>query len=389
MDNAALFEAVRLGPYTLKNRIVMPPLTRSRSTQPGNVPNAWMTEYYAQRAGAGFMITEGTQIEPRGQGYAWTPGIHSRAQIEGWKAVTEAVHARGGVIFSQLWHVGRVSHRSLQPAGKPPVAPSPIRADAVSVFVETAPGEGKLTEPSEPVALTTEEVEELVELYAQAARNAMAAGFDGVELHCANGYLVNQFISEHTNTRTDRYGGSLANRLRFLEEIVEAVAGVVGPERLGVRFSPLFESTDEDRVYLGLVERDPHSTYLEAVKRLEQAGVAYVSIAEADWNNAPDLPETFYRAVREAFSGRLLYAGRYTPEKARWMREQGYGDLFAFGRPFIANPDLPSRLYHGWPLNDVDPATMYGGSDVGYLDYPTYAETTDVDTTDAERHTST
>ncbi|WIX32444.1 alkene reductase [Salinicola sp. JS01] len=374
MNNAALFESVRLGPYTLKNRIVMPPLTRSRSSQPGNVPNDWMVEYYSQRAGAGFMVTEGTQIEPRGQGYAWTPGIHSQAQIAGWRAVTAAVHARGGVIFSQLWHVGRVSHRSLQPGGKAPIAPSAIRADAVSVFVETAPGEGMLTAPSEPEALTTAGVEDLVERYAQAARNALAAGFDGVELHCANGYLVNQFLSEHTNTRTDRYGGSLDNRLRFLEEIVDAVAGVFGAERVGVRFSPLFESTDEDRVYLGLVESDPHTTYLTAIERLEQAGVAYVSLAEADWDNAPDLPETFYQAVRETFSGCLLYAGRYTPEKALWMRARGYGDLFAFGRPFIANPDLPQRLYHGWPLNDVDPATMYGGTDVGYIDYPSYAE---------------
>ena len=227
-QHAPLFETVRLGPFTLPNRIVMPPLTRSRSSQPGNVPNDWMARYYAQRAGAGFMITEGTQIEPRGQGYAWTPGIHSQAQIEGWKAVTDAVHAEGGVIFCQLWHVGRVSHRSLQPGGEAPIAPSAIRAEAVKVFVETGQGEGELAEPSEPRALTTEEVEELVALYAQAARNAMAAGFDGVELHCANGYLVNQFISEHTNVRTDRYGGSLANRLRFLEEIVEAVAGVVG-----------------------------------------------------------------------------------------------------------------------------------------------------------------
>ncbi|MCK0753073.1 MULTISPECIES: alkene reductase [Chromohalobacter] len=373
-QHAPLFETVRLGPFTLPNRIVMPPLTRSRSSQPGNVPNDWMARYYAQRAGAGFMITEGTQIEPRGQGYAWTPGIHSQAQIEGWKAVTDAVHAEGGVIFCQLWHVGRVSHRSLQPGGEAPIAPSAIRAEAVKVFVETGQGEGELAEPSEPRALTTEEVEELVALYAQAARNAMAAGFDGVELHCANGYLVNQFISEHTNVRTDRYGGSLANRLRFLEEIVEAVAGVVGAERLGVRFSPLFESTDEDRVYLGLVEGDPQATYIAAIERLEQAGVAYVSIAEADWDRAPDLPDAFYREARAAFSGRLLYAGRYTPEKATWMREQGHGDLFAFGRPFIANPDLPARLRRGWPLNEVDPATMYGGTDVGYIDYPTYAE---------------
>lgn len=373
MKSAALFKEARLGPYTLKNRIVLPPLTRSRSTQPGNIANDLMAKYYSQRSGAGFMVTEGTQIEPRGQGYAWTPGIHSQEQVEGWKKVTDAVHAKGGVIFAQLWHVGRVSHNSLQPDGGAPVAPSAIRADAVSVFIETGPGEGALAEPSEPRALSTDEVKELVQLYTQAARNALAAGFDGVELHCANGYLVNQFISEHSNQRTDEYGGSLENRLRFLKEIVAAVSEVMGPERLGVRFAPLFESTDEDRVYLGLVESDPHTTYIEAIKLLNQAGIAYLSLAEADWDNALDLPDTFYQAVRDNFTGTVMYAGKYSPEKALRVLEQGHGDIFGFGRPFIANPDLPERIRNDWPLNSVDPATMYGGTDKGYTDYLSYS----------------
>ncbi|MEM6984482.1 MAG: alkene reductase, partial [Pseudomonadota bacterium] len=233
----SLFSSINLGPYTLKNRIVMPPLTRSRSTVPGNIPNEVMATYYAQRASAGFMVTEGTQIEPRGQGYAWTPGIHSNQQIAGWKKVTDAVHAEGGIIFAQLWHVGRVSHTSLQPNEAKPIAPSALTADSVKVFIETGPAQGALADPSEPQALTTDEVKELVGMYAQAARNALEAGFDGVELHCANGYLVNQFISEHTNKRDDEYGGSLTNRLRFLKEIVAAVSDVVGPERLGVRFA--------------------------------------------------------------------------------------------------------------------------------------------------------
>jgi len=369
----ALFEGVTLGNYKLKNRIVLPPLTRSRSSQPGNIPNDLMAEYYGQRAGAGFMVTEGTQIEPRGQGYAWTPGIYSKEQIEGWKKVTNSVHAKGGIIFAQLWHVGRVSHSSLQPNGDIPVGPSAITADDVKVFIETGPGEGALADPSEPRELTTEEVRELVALYAQAARNALEAGFDGVELHCANGYLINQFISEHTNKRTDEYGGSLSNRLRFLKEVVDAVSEVVGPERLGVRFAPLFATTEEDRVYLGLVESNPHETYLEAVKILESAGIAYLSLAEADWDNAPDLPSDFYQAVRETFSGRILYAGKYTVEKALRVLGNGHGDLFAFGRPFIANPDLPSRIKNNWPFNDVDPTTMYGGTDKGYVDYPSYS----------------
>ncbi len=372
MSREILFESTQLGPYTLKNRIVLPPLTRSRSSQPGNIPNDLMAEYYRQRAGAGFMVTEGTQIEPRGQGYAWTPGIHSPEQVEGWRKVTAAVHAEGGIIFAQLWHVGRVSHNSLQPGGAAPVAPSAIVADNVKVFVETGPGQGALTEPSVPRALTTAEVKELVQLYAQAARNALDAGFDGVELHCANGYLVNQFISAHTNRRTDEYGGPLQNRLRFLREVVQAVADVVGKERLGVRFSPLFASTEEDRVYLGLVEEDPHETYIEAIKVLEQVGIAYVSLAEADWDNAPELPETFRNDVRSNFSGKILYAGKYNVERGVRVVKAGWGDLIAFGRPFIANPDLPERIAQGWPLNAVDPATMYGGTDKGYTDYPSY-----------------
>lgn len=372
MNREILFESTQLGPYTLKNRIVLPPLTRSRSSQPGNIPNDLMADYYRQRAGAGFMVTEGTQIEPRGQGYAWTPGMHSPEQVEGWRKITAAVHAEGSIIFAQLWHVGRVSHNSLQPGGAAPVAPSAIAADNVKVFVETGPGQGALTEPSVPRGMTTAEVKELVQLYAQAARNALDAGFDGVELHCANGYLVNQFISSHTNRRTDEYGGPLQNRLRFLREVVQAVADVVGKERLGVRFAPLFASTEEDRVYLGLVEEDPHETYIEAIKVLEQVGIAYVSLAEADWDNAPELPETFRNDVRSNFSGKILYAGKYNVERGVRVVKAGWGDLIAFGRPFIANPDLPERIAQGWPLNAVDPATMYGGTDKGYTDYPSY-----------------
>ncbi|EHY78009.1 alkene reductase [Pseudomonas kunmingensis] len=373
MNHTALFTPSSLGSFTLRNRIVLPPLTRSRSSQPGNIPNALMATYYRQRASAGFMVTEGIQIEPRGQGYAWTPGIHSPEQVEGWKAVTQAVHDEGGVIFAQLWHVGRVSHTSLQPGGAQPVAPSAIPATNVKVFIETGPGEGALAEPSMPRALSNAEVKELVQLYAQAARNAMEAGFDGIEIHCANGYLVNQFISAHTNSRTDEYGGSLQNRLRFLREAVQAIADAIGAERVGVRFAPLFASTDEERVYLGLVEQDPHVTYIEAVKILQAIGVAYVSLAEADWDAAPELPGSFREAVRAAFSGTIIYAGKYTPERAAAAVEAGWADLIAFGRPFIANPDLPARIANGWPMNLLDASSMYGGTEQGYIDYPAYS----------------
>ena len=373
MNYSSLFEPTTLGRYVLKNRIVLPPLTRQRAEQPGDVPTALMAAYYGQRASAGFMVSEGTQIEPRGQGYAWTPGIYSDAQIAGWRKVTDAVHAEGGIIFAQLWHVGRVSHTALQPNGDAPVAPSAIAAQKVKAFIELAPGSGTLTEPSSPRALTVIEIRELVALYAQAARNALAARFDGVEIHAANGYLINQFISEHANQRLDEYGGTLHNRLRFLREIVDAVAGVVGPGRLGVRFTPLFEGTDQDRVYIGLVEGDPHATYIEAVKVLEKAGVAYVSIAEADWDNAPDLPANFREDVRRSFSGRILYAGRYTAERAERLLGSGLADLVAFGRPFIANPDLPARIANGWPLNPLRAATLYGGGEEGFTDYPVHA----------------
>ncbi|AGE25540.1 alkene reductase [Pseudomonas poae] len=374
MTATVLNTPVKLGHHLLNNRVVLPPLTRQRSAQPGDIATDLMAEYYRQRATAGFMVSEGTQIEPRGQGYAWTPGIYSPAQIEGWRKVTNAVHAEGGVIFAQLWHVGRVSHNALQPDGAAPVAPSAIQAEQAKAFIATGPGTGDLVQPPVPRALNLLEIDELVGQYAQAARNALDAGFDGVEIHSANGYLVNQFISAHSNQRDDQYGGSLDNRLRFLREVVEAVSQVVGPERLGVRFSPLFSGTDQDRVYIGLVEEDPHHTYIEAIRVLEQSGIAYVSIAEADWDNAPDLPDSFRQAVRSTFSGRIIYAGRYTAERGARLIEAGLADLIAFGRPFIANPDLPQRLFNGWPLNPLRAEGMYGGSELGYVDYPTYAE---------------
>ena len=374
MKASQFFQKIHLGPYLLKNRIVLPPLTRSRSTQPGNIANELMATYYTQRTSAGFMVTEGTQIEPRGQGYAWTPGIYSPEQIAGWRHVTDAVHAEGNIIFAQLWHVGRVSHTSLQPNAEAPVAPSAIAANNVKVFIETAPGMGALADPSIPRALTTAEVKALVQLYAQAARNALSAGFDGVEIHCANGYLVNQFISAQSNQREDEYGGSLSNRLRFLQEVVQAVAEVVGADHLGVRFAPLFESTEQDRVYMGLVEDDPHTTYIAAIKVLEDAGIAYLSIAEADWDHAPELPDSFRQDVRQTFSGRIIYAGRYTAERGARLLDSGLADLIAFGRPFIANPDLPERMANDWPLNPVDPSSMYGGTEKGYIDYPAYQQ---------------
>lgn len=370
MSSSSLFGPVLLGNLSLENRIFLPPLTRCRSTQPGDIPNALMAEYYAQRTQAGFLITEGTQIEPRGQGYAWTPGIYSPQQVAGWQLIADAVHAKRRPIFAQLWHVGRVSHRALQPGQEAPIAPSAIAATGVNVFIPTGPGTGKLVPPDTPRALSIPEIHELVEMYAQAARNALSAGFDGVEIHAANGYLINQFISERANFRTDAYGGSLSNRLRFLREVVEAVSAVVTPERMGVRFSPLFGTTTEERVYLGLLEDNPAETYAQAVRVLAEAGIAYVSLAEADWDNAPEIPDAFRASVRDIFGGCVLCAGRYDMQKAQHVLAHGWADMIGFGRQFIANPDLPARLEQSWPLNPLDPATMYGGSAHGYTDYP-------------------
>lgn len=362
-----LFTPYRLGGLLLPNRIVMPPMTRSRAGT-GNVPTALMAEYYRQRASAGLIVSEGTQISQQGQGYAWTPGIHSREQVAGWRGVTDAVHAAGGRIFAQLWHVGRVSHVSLQPGGAAPVSSSPLLAEGVKVFIDPeGPGPeaaaGQLVQHSAPRVLAVEEIAGIVHDYADAARNALAAGFDGVELHAANGYLINQFIDSQANTRTDAYGGSLPNRLRFLREVAEAVAAVTGPDRLGVRLAPL-------TTLQGAVDDTPQATYLGAAKVLDNLGVAYIHIAEADWEDAPDMPAAFKEALRLIYRGSLIYAGKYTMERAETALRNGWADLIGFGRPFIANPDLPERLRRQWPLNAPDTSRFFGGSAAGYTDYP-------------------
>ena len=362
-----LFTPYRLGALELPNRVVMPPLTRSRAAQ-GNVPTPLMATYYAQRASAGLIISEGTQISPQGQGYAWTPGIHSPEQIEGWKQVTAAVHAAGGRMFAQLWHVGRISHVDLQPGDAAPVSSSALLAEGVKVFVDPEgkgpeAGVGGMVQHSLPRALTEAEIAAVVQDFARAARNAQEAGFDGVELHAANGYLINQFIDSQANNRTDGYGGSLQNRLRFLKEVTEAVIAVVGKERIGVRLAPLTTLN-------GAVDDTPQATYLAAAKLLGDLGVAYIHIAEVDWDDAPEMPVAFKEALRIIYSGTLIYAGKYTAEKAEAALAAGWADLIGFGRPFVANPDLPYRLKHVLALNTPDASTLFGGGAKGFTDYP-------------------
>lgn len=361
-----LFTHIQLGDLTLPNRIVMPPMTRARAA-PGEIPTDLMALYYSQRASAGLILTEGTQVSRQGQGYAWTPGLHTREQVAGWSKVTAAVHRAGGRIFAQLWHVGRLSHVSLQPEGQSPIAPSVLRAQGVQVFIDpmnlgAEHGVGLKVDHSPPRALATAEVGSVVREFATAAENALAAGFDGVELHGANGYLINQFLDSGSNDRTDIYGGSLRNRLRFLEEVAEAVAKVVGSEKMGVRLSPLTTAQ-------GAVDATPESTYLAAAKLLDEFGVAYLHIAEADWDDAPPMPAAFKEALRRMYTGVMIYSGHYDRQKADEAIVRGWSDLIGFGRPFIANPDLPRRLLLGAPLNAGDAASYFGGSARGYVDY--------------------
>ncbi|GAB2190214.1 alkene reductase [Sessilibacter sp. MAH1] len=362
-----LFTPYRLGSLELPNRIIMPPMTRARAGA-DNVPTTLMAEYYAQRASAGLIVSEGTQISQQGQGYAWTPGIHTPEQVSGWRGVTIAVHAAGGRIFAQLWHVGRVSHVSLQPGGAAPVSSSPLIANGVKVFIDPEGkgprlGVGEMVQHSAPRALTKAEIAWVVQDFAAAARNALEAGFDGVELHGANGYLINQFIDSQANTRTDAYGGSLHNRLRLLREVVEAIINVTGSQRLGVRLAPL-------TTLQGAVDDTPQASYLGAAKVLDDLDVAYIHIAEADWEDAPNMPVAFKEALRMIYGGTLIYAGKYTLERAEAALRDGWADLIGFGRPFVANPDLPARLLHGWPLAVPDSARFFGGAAAGYIDYP-------------------
>ncbi len=361
---ATLFENYRMNELYFPNRMVMAPMTRCRTAQPGNIPTPTMAEYYAQRAGAGLIITEATQISPQGQGYSFTPGIYSHEQVQGWKLVTRAVHEAGGRIFLQLWHVGRMSHESFH-NGEAPVAPSAIRADA-KVWVADDKGEGQMLDCSMPRALTLPEIRKVIEDYRQAARNAMEAGFDGVEIHGANGYLIDQFLRTTSNLREDEYGGSIQNRVRFLVEVAEAVKAEVGADRVGVRLAPYITARGMDCPEI--VE-----TIQFAAKQLNEYSLAYIHLSEADWDDAPQVPVEFRHQLRNVFSGSLIVAGRYNQAKAEQILSSGLADLVAFGRPFIANPDLPDRLRHGWPLSDFNPVTLFGGTETGYSDYPAFS----------------
>jgi N-ethylmaleimide reductase len=364
MSTQPLFEPLKLGPYTLSHRVAMAPLTRMRATMPGNVANAMNARYYGQRASpGGLVIAEASQVLPGGGSFA-TPGIHSSAQAEGWRGVVDAIHAKGGVVFLQLWHVGRISHSSLQPGGALPVAPSAVAAAGKALTANFT------REPFEtPRALRTDEIFGIVEAYAQATRHAMAAGFDGVEIHSANGYLLEQFLQIRTNQRTDEYGGSIANRCRLTLEVTRAVAGVCGPERTGIRLSPFGVANDSG-------EADPMPLYGHLVRELDALGLAYLHLieprasgagqAEVDHQGVPSAIELF----RPHWRGVMIGAGNFRGDTAAKAVADGHADAIAFGRLFISNPDLPQRLRVGAALTPYDRATFYGGGEKGYTDYP-------------------
>lgn len=359
MTHPSLFEPYALGALTLANRIVMAPLTRNRAGA-GLVPSALAATYYAQRASAGLLITEATQISPQAQGYQDAPGLYTPEQIAGWRAVTDAVHAKGGRIFVQLWHVGRVSHVDLQPGGAAPVAPSAIRA-ATKVFVNNG-----FADVSEPRALELHELPGIVDDFRQAAANAIAAGFDGVEIHGANGYLLEQFIKDGANQRTDAYGGSIENRARLLLEVVAAVSKEIGADRTGVRISPVSPAS-------GISGSEPQPHYDYIAEQLAALGIVYLHVVEGATGGPRDAAPFDYAALRSKFTRTYLANNGYDLELANAQLRAGNVDLVAFGRPFISNPDLVERLHTGAALAPLNPATLYGGGAEGYIDYPSLA----------------
>jgi len=354
-----LFEPYKLGPITLTNRTVMAPLTRNRAVS-GFVPNPLAADYYGQRASAGLLVTEASQISQQGQGYQDTPGIYSKEQVAGWKKITERVHERGGHIFIQLWHVGRISHTDLQPNNGAPVAPSAIRANG-KTFVG-----GQFVEVSQPRALELSEIPGLIEDYKRAAANAIEAGFDGVEIHGANGYLLDQFARDGANKRTDAYGGSIENRARLMLEVSKAVTDVIGSDRTGIRISPVTPAND-------LADSNPQALFDYIVDGLSALKLVYLHVVEGATGGPRDIAPFDYLGLRKRFHGTYVANNGYDLKLAEDALAKDAADLIAFGKLFISNPDLVERLKKNAALNPWDQTTFYGGNAKGYTDYPVLA----------------
>ena len=361
-----LFAPIQLGKLVLKNRAAMAPMTRARS--PENVPTPENARYYAQRAGAGLIVTEGTVISAEGSGFVDCPGLWSDAQVAEWVPVTQAVHDQGAAIFTQIWHVGRVSHTSLQPGGKAPVSATGQQAGTSSAFGYTQDGTPGFVPASKPEALDQAGIARVVEDFANAAGNAVKAGFDGVEIHGANGYLVEQFLNGAVNDRTDAYGSqSVENRIRFALEVVDACIARIGADKVAIRLSPFGRLHD-----LGDFEGE-EETFLTLAAELDKRGVAFIHIMDQASRGAPAMPEGFLEKFRKAFSGVLTLAGGMDLERSNTMIAEGLIDIAAFGAPFTSNSDLVERMRHGWPLTPVDHDAYYGGTARGYTDWPTYS----------------
>lgn len=352
-----LFSTFKLGPITLANRIVMSPMTRNRSL--GNIPGPIVATYYGQRASAGLIITEGTSPSPNGLGYARIPGIYSTEQLKGWKAVTAAVHAKGGRIYVQIMHTGRIGHPANLPPGAEILGPSAVAAKG-KMFTDT---QGLQPHPA-PRAMTTAEIKKAVDEFAQGAKNAIEAGFDGIELHSANGYLLEQFLNPGSNTRTDSYGGSIENRCRFVLEVAAATVKAAGKDRVGIRLSPYGLFND----MASFPETEQQYEYL--AKQLGALGLVYMHLVDHSSMGAPKPAESTFDKMRAAFKGTIVLSGGYDRERAQKDLASGRGHLVAFGRPFLANPDLPARLKSGAALATGDMNTFYTADEKGYTDYP-------------------
>ncbi|MBP6019715.1 MAG: alkene reductase [Burkholderiaceae bacterium] len=363
-----LFNPYNLDSQLLRNRIVMAPMTRAR--RPDCIADELTALYYRQRAGAGLVVTEGTPVSPEAQGYIGVPGIWSKPQVDGWKLVTDAVHEEGGKIFAQLWHVGRMSHTSLQPNGGLPVSSSnktPAKDPKNMAFINLADGSQSFADPSTPRPLKTEEVARVVQDFVNAAVNAMETGFDGIEIHAANGYLFEQFLNPLINDRTDGYGGSLENRARFMLRTVDGISAHIGADRVGIRLAPHNRQFDMPEY------PENEASYLYLAEELSRRKIAYVHLNDNYALGTSVIGEAFLAQFRRTYTGTLILAGGMTRERALRLVKEDLIDLAAFGQPFIANPDLVERLQNEWPLITPDRATYYGGHSEGYTDYAPYA----------------
>ncbi|AAZ18055.1 putative N-ethylmaleimide reductase [Psychrobacter arcticus 273-4] len=362
MAHDNLFEPVKMGTQTLKNRIIMAPLTRLRSVEPGDVPTALASEYYAQRSGAGLIIAEATQVSFQAKGYAGAPGIHTEEQMTAWKTIVDNVHAKGCKIVVQLWHTGLVAHESVQPDGKAPISASDVNV-GVRTSLRDSNNQAIRVDATTPRPATLEEIQQVIADFGLATKNAKEAGFDGVEIHGAHGYLLHQFWVEHTNQRTDEYGGSRENRARLMLAVIDACVDAWDADHVGIRISPLGTFNNVEAGY-----NEDENIWL--IEQINQRGLMYLHLSEPDWAGGTPYSTEFRQRVREAFGQMIIAAGGYTAEKAETNIKDGYIDAVAFGRDYIANPDLAERIREGAPLNEQHPQSFYGGGTEGYTDYP-------------------